>query len=213
MPILMWWFPAVVEERETSTTTTTFPDGSTQSTTQTVRSRVPLTVDKEFVKSVPGVLKIVQMFLCFLAFLLSKIGWCFMTCGAYNFFGFVTMTSLLYELWTFLWYLTHGYMMISRVCWEKVDFIGTCVVIGLNLLASIILAAQAYDGTGSAAAAFGFFATFSFIAGAYVTWKLWKEGQEKVRIAKLEAQAAAGSPDFEEGSPPPYDSAINPNAI
>ncbi|XP_035659239.1 uncharacterized protein LOC118404280 [Branchiostoma floridae] len=120
MPILMWWFPAVVEERETSTTTTTFPDGTTQSTTQTVRSRVPLTVDKEFVKSVPGVLKIVQMFLCFLAFLLSKIGWCFMTCGAYNFFGFVTMTSLLYELWTFLWYLTHGYMMISRVCWEKV---------------------------------------------------------------------------------------------
>ncbi|KAL3064975.1 hypothetical protein OYC64_001085 [Pagothenia borchgrevinki] len=122
-------------------------------------------VPSENLDTVCFALKVLQVLLSLVAFVLEEVVSSCLSCSALYFFEFVSCTAFLFTLLLVILLSTplHGRVGIS--CWPKLDFVYTAVMGLLFLIASIVFAA---DNGGSkeemTAVAFGFLATMMFFS-------------------------------------------------
>ncbi|CAN9514512.1 unnamed protein product [Ophioblennius macclurei] len=110
-------------------------------------------------------LKVVQVLLSLVAFVLEEAVLTCISCTPLYFFEFVSCSAFLFTLLLLLLLSTKLHQRIGVTCWPQLDFIYTAVIAAFLFISSIVFAA---DNTGSglerAAVAFGFLAALAFAA-------------------------------------------------
>ncbi|KAM9309451.1 CKLF-like MARVEL transmembrane domain-containing protein 6 [Pholidichthys leucotaenia] len=121
-------------------------------------------VDSEHLDRTRFFLKIAEVILSFIAFVLEEsIGSCF-HCNALYFFEFVSCTAFLFTFLLLILLSTNLYSKVGISCWPTVDFSYTGIIAVLLLIASIVFVAEnSRTNLESLAVAFGFFATLAFV--------------------------------------------------
>uniref|UniRef100_V9KQW4 CKLF-like MARVEL transmembrane domain-containing protein 4 n=1 Tax=Callorhinchus milii TaxID=7868 RepID=V9KQW4_CALMI len=141
-----------------------------QATTESLPARSWLRTS--YLRSRLGLLKLAEVVLSLLAFILEELVQNCLKCNALYFFEFVSCSAFLLTLLLLLMMATSLMDKLDRVNWFKVDFFYTALIALLFLLASIVFAAL-NDGTGleKASVAFGFLATIAFIVDTVLQYK------------------------------------------
>ncbi|KAJ7365072.1 CKLF-like MARVEL transmembrane [Desmophyllum pertusum] len=125
-----------------------------------------------YIKSIPGILKIVEFFTLMLAFALAGSIRYYGTWGEMSFFLFVTIMSWLLVIAVFVLFALNLISKINlNINWNIPVLVFAAVVVLLLLISSALLADNARKfrhDTLSAGAAFGFISMFVFIGDAVV---------------------------------------------
>ncbi|XP_067868230.1 CKLF-like MARVEL transmembrane domain-containing protein 6 [Heterodontus francisci] len=110
-----------------------------------------------------GILKVLEVILSFLAFVLEEVVENCMNCHALYFFEFVSCSAFLLTFFLLIILTTPLKRKVNRVNWTQVDFWYTAVIAIFFFIASIVFAAL-NDGSGveKASVAFGFLASIAF---------------------------------------------------
>ncbi|XP_078583717.1 MARVEL domain-containing protein 1-like [Branchiostoma floridae x Branchiostoma japonicum] len=141
-------------------------------------------INVEYIQSLSGILKILQLFLGFIAWVcIAASGYC---CGE-EFVMFVEVTAW---LTTILLLVVHLLMLqtkapMSALPWPFIEFcyhagvtlmyfIAACVVAATTGNRSTLWAAW-YNSTYSAASAFSFFTTIAYGIDTYLSFQAWRE--------------------------------------
>lgn len=109
-------------------------------------------------------IKVLEVLLSFVAFILEEVVSSCISCSALYFFEFVSCTAFLFTLLLLVLLATTLHARVGIACWPKVDFVYTAAIAVLFLLASIIFASD--NGSSpieKGAVAFGFLATALFV--------------------------------------------------
>ncbi|XP_078663852.1 plasmolipin-like [Branchiostoma floridae x Branchiostoma belcheri] len=141
-------------------------------------------IDVEYIKTFPGILKIIELFLGFIAWVcIASSGYC---CGE-NFVMFVEVTAWLTTILLLLVHVLtlHTKAPLSALPWPFIEFcyhagvtlmyfIAACVVSASTGNRSTVWAAW-YNSTYSAASAFSFFTTMAYGLDTYLSFSAWRE--------------------------------------
>ncbi|XP_078091633.1 CKLF-like MARVEL transmembrane domain-containing protein 6 [Mustelus asterias] len=143
-------------------------DGVYQSTTEPIHNRGSC-LQLGYLKTLRGKLKLLQVILSFVAFILEEVVNSCMNCHALYFFEFVSCSAFLLTTFLLIILITSLKMKLDRINWGTVDFTYTAVISSFFLIASIIFATQ-NDGSSleRASVTFGFLATIAFIVDVAV---------------------------------------------
>ncbi|KAL4705333.1 hypothetical protein ACJJTC_019019 [Scirpophaga incertulas] len=153
-----------------------FPGQHTTTTTVTSSTVVQTNIrfDPQYVRTIPGILKIVQV-LC------SLLGFICIQCSRLNtlskgvFFSWISMIAFWFTgilLWLYLFHLVEKFYKIP---WLKMEF-GFCALWTFLYLLASILAVTVHDNAHSAAAFFGFVCMFAYAVDAFVKWRAARAG-------------------------------------
>ncbi|XP_041040766.1 CKLF-like MARVEL transmembrane domain-containing protein 6 [Carcharodon carcharias] len=153
-------------------------------------------------------LKVLQVVLSFVAFILEEIVYSCMNCHALYFFEFVSCSAFLLTTFLLIILTTSLRNKLNRISWPTVDFVYTAVIAVFFLIASIVFAAL-NDGTAveGASVAFGFLATIAFTLDVVLHYKReglpWKKKEDKPADSKKVPENVKGEtePLNEPGNP------------
>ncbi|PVD20618.1 hypothetical protein C0Q70_18776 [Pomacea canaliculata] len=141
-------------------------------------------VDRTYVKSIIGVLKVVIAILSLIAFVCCASGRSDVCdkefSSTYNYFEFVSISAFLtiISLWFFFVLTLHRRICFKLIPWVFVDLIYCVVYIIMYVIADIVLAAQTCGkGSNEAGAVFGFFTVAAFVAHAVFTFLQWRRSR------------------------------------
>ncbi|XP_066265581.1 CKLF-like MARVEL transmembrane domain-containing protein 8 [Branchiostoma lanceolatum] len=156
-------------------------------TATTTTANMPISapmVDVEYIKTIPGILKIVELFLGFIAWVcIASSGYC---CGE-NFVMFVEVTAWLATILLLVVHLLtlHNKAPLSALPWPFIEFCYHAGVTLMYFIAACVVAATTgnratvwaawYNSTYSAASAFAFFTTIAYGIDAYLSFACWRE--------------------------------------
>ncbi|KAM9431887.1 CKLF-like MARVEL transmembrane domain-containing protein 6 [Clarias gariepinus] len=117
-------------------------------------------------------LKVLEVLLSFVAFVLEESVNSCTSCSALYFFEFVSCTAFLFTLLLLILLSTPLHMKVGINCWPKLDFVYSVLIFLLLIIASIAFAAN-NNGTGleNATVGFGFIASFTFLADVLVFYR------------------------------------------
>lgn len=130
----------------------------------------------DYIRTIPGILKIVEMVLDVIVFICSVIPWW----PPEGWIGFVSMSALLTTLIIFLLYL---FGVIHRLpAWRVLlEFIYYCVFSVFYLIAAIVAASYAkYHSSIAACTFFAFAATAIYAVDTYFQFRAWRTGQAEM---------------------------------
>ncbi|XP_076028028.1 CKLF-like MARVEL transmembrane domain-containing protein 6 [Genypterus blacodes] len=131
-----------------------------------------LLVPSENLEKLRVLIKILQVLLSLVAFVLEEVVNSCFSCSALYFFEFISCTAFLFTLLLLILLFTTLRTKVGITCWPQVDFIYTAVIFIFFLIASIVFAA---DNTKTSlelsAVAFGFLASFAFLVDLLFFWK------------------------------------------
>ncbi|XP_051575871.1 CKLF-like MARVEL transmembrane domain-containing protein 6 [Myxocyprinus asiaticus] len=142
----------------------TDPDPVYNATTvQEPKSKKWLIVPSENLGKVGFVIKIIEVLLSFVAFVLEEVVSNCSSCGPLYFFEFVSCTAFLFTLSLLILLATTLHQRVGIRCWPSLDFVYTTAMAFLFLFASVVFAAV-NGGTGleQTSVAFGFLATMAY---------------------------------------------------
>ncbi|XP_051922503.1 CKLF-like MARVEL transmembrane domain-containing protein 6 [Hippocampus zosterae] len=118
------------------------------------------------------IIKLLEVLLSLVAFILEEMVSVCINCAALEFFEFVSCTSFLFTPLLLILLYTKVHHGLGITCWPSLDFVYTMVIAFLFLIASIVFAAINGGTTlEKSAAAFGFLATFAFMADLFLFWR------------------------------------------
>ncbi|XP_056236763.1 CKLF-like MARVEL transmembrane domain-containing protein 6 [Seriola aureovittata] len=108
--------------------------------------------------------KVSEVLLSFVAFILEEVVNSCVSCSALYFFEFVSCTAFLFTLLLLILLSTSLHNRVGITCWSNLDFIYTCAIALFFGISSVAFAAQ-NSGTDleKSAVAFGFLAMAAFI--------------------------------------------------
>lgn len=157
-------------------------------------------IDRAYVKSLVGILKVVIAILSLIAFICCASGRS-ENCddeysSTYNFFEFVSISCFLtiLFLWFFFVLTLHTRVFFKIIPWMLVELIYLAVYALFYVLASIIIAAQACGkDSNKAAAAFGFFTFFAIVGHGFLTFREWRSS----RSQSSAGAASTSSPQYD----------------
>ncbi|KAK7115286.1 CKLF-like MARVEL transmembrane domain-containing protein 4 isoform X2 [Littorina saxatilis] len=159
-------------------------------------------IDRAYVKSLVGVLKIVVAIISLIAFICCASGRSIHCDHAYsstyNFFEFVSISCFLtiVALWFFFVLTADKRVFFKVVPWRLVELIYLAVYALFYLIGFIVIAAQACGkDSNKAAAAFGFFALAGICAHGYFTFKEWREGRTQAATTTTNTSAPQYDPE------------------
>ncbi|KAG7274224.1 hypothetical protein CRUP_007661 [Coryphaenoides rupestris] len=117
--------------------------------------------------------KLAEVLLSFLAFVLEEVLTSCLNCGVLYFFEFISCTAFLFTLLLLILLATNLHSRVGITCWPTLDFIYTAVI-GLMFFFASCAFAAVNGGTSleHAAMSFGFLATLAFLADLVLYWKL-----------------------------------------
>ncbi|XP_054476933.1 CKLF-like MARVEL transmembrane domain-containing protein 6 [Anoplopoma fimbria] len=109
-------------------------------------------------------IKVIEVLLSFVAFIMEEMINSCSSCGPLYFFEFISCTAFLFTLLLLVLLYTCLHSRVGITCWAKLDFGYTAFIGVAFLLSSIIFTASNSDTTlERSAAAFGFLASLMFI--------------------------------------------------
>lgn len=159
---------ATTEPVYNTTTTTT-----TTAAAQATKSKKWLNVPSENLETIRFAMKVVEMFLSFVTFLMEEIVSHCVSCGALYFFEFVSCTAFLFTLLLLILLATSLHQRVGINCWPTLDFTYTSGMAVMFLIASIVFAADnGQTGLEKGAVVFGFMSTLVFFADSAYFMKL-----------------------------------------
>ncbi|XP_041649978.1 CKLF-like MARVEL transmembrane domain-containing protein 6 [Cheilinus undulatus] len=123
------------------------------------------TVPSDLLEMPRFIIKVLQVVLSFLAFILEEVVNSCLNCTALYFFEFVSCTAFLFTLLLLVLLSTNLHSRVGITCWPKLDFVYTALIALLFFIASIVFAADNGNSTvEQVAVAFGFLASIAFLA-------------------------------------------------
>ncbi|GCB74677.1 CKLF-like MARVEL transmembrane domain-containing protein 6 [Scyliorhinus torazame] len=163
----------------------------------------------DYLKSRQGILKVVQVILSFVAFILEELVNSCVNCHVLYFFEFVSCSAFLLTTFLLIILATCLKSKLDRINWRIVDFTYTAVILFFFMLASIVFATH-NDGSGveKMAVAFGFLASIAFALDVFLhLWQQglpWKEKKDKPAESNKGTGNVKGEtePLNEPGNPP-----------
>ncbi|XP_076806234.1 CKLF-like MARVEL transmembrane domain-containing protein 4 [Clavelina lepadiformis] len=139
-----------------------------------------IVVDMKFVKSLAGLLKIVEwIFSVVVAICVGLVGKCPNTCAPVNFMQFVAISAIIFTTILIIVYALALQPKIPFIYWPLTDLINCIAFFVLYLIASSILAANTFSDSDKAAIAFGFFCTTSFAVSTWLAYKAFSIDRRK----------------------------------
>ncbi|KAM3959127.1 MARVEL domain-containing protein 1 [Aphomia sociella] len=173
-----------------------FPGQHTTTTTVTSSTTVQtnLRFDPAYVKTIPGILKVVQVassLLGFICILCSRLSYA--SKGTY--FSWISMIAFWFTGILLGFYLFHMVEKFYKIPWLKMEF-GFCSIWTLLYLIAAILATTVHDNPHSAAAFFGFVATLAYAIDAYLKWREVRAGglAQGTRVVSKQTTSTVESP-------------------
>lgn len=149
-------------------------------------------VPYEHLDKVRFIIKVLEVLLSLVAFVLEEVVNSCIKCGALYFFEFVSCTAFLFTLLLLILLSTNLHQKVNISCWPKLDLIYTGIIALLFFIASIVFAAENSNKTlEKVAVAFGFMATLAFAADVALFVKT--SGFLFLRGRKSEASGASPS--------------------
>jgi len=194
--------------------------GGATTTTQThvTSSRVVVVqpyFDVNYLRTIPGILKIAQLVLMLIAFILAAAAWSsgYLVVTGYTYSGytmgsagwtkFVTITGFIITLILLFLYLFHLIERLYQVNWLFAELI-YCVVVAVCLFISgaIMIPYANYDGTRGACTFFCWVAMVAYLADAFFKFKSWRNGEvaQGVKPSVTSSSTVVTGP----ARPPPY---------
>ncbi|XP_017569908.1 CKLF-like MARVEL transmembrane domain-containing protein 6 [Pygocentrus nattereri] len=123
------------------------------------------TVPSENLSTVRCCIKVVEVLLSFVAFVLEEVVDNCMSCAPLYFFEFVSCTAFLFTLLLLILLITQLHKKVGITCWQHLDFGYTLLILVFFFIASIAYMA---DNSGKqvekSAVVFGFLASVAFLA-------------------------------------------------
>ncbi|XP_051999271.1 CKLF-like MARVEL transmembrane domain-containing protein 6 [Xyrauchen texanus] len=152
---------------------TTEPVYNQTTTVQEPISKKWLVVPSENLGKIGFGIKIVEVLLSFVAFVLEEVVSNCSSCGPLYFFEFVSCTAFFFTLLLLILLATTLHKRVGINCWPSVDFGYTVAMAFLFFIASVVFVAD-NGGTSleSAAVIFGFLATLAFVFDFIFFWKM-----------------------------------------
>ncbi|XP_043117375.1 CKLF-like MARVEL transmembrane domain-containing protein 6 [Puntigrus tetrazona] len=136
---------------------------NTTTTAQEPKSRKWIIVPSENLDKVRLFIKVLEVLLSFVAFVMEEIVSNCSQCGPLYFFEFVSCTAFLFTLLLLILLATPLHQRVGINSWPALDFFYTAIMAILFLLASIVFAADnGQTDLERGAVAFGFMATVVF---------------------------------------------------
>ncbi|KAK3541432.1 hypothetical protein QTP86_025550 [Hemibagrus guttatus] len=116
--------------------------------------------------------KVMEVLLSFVAFILEEVVSSCTSCSALYFFEFVSCTAFLFTLLLLILLSTPLHQKVGISCWPKLDF-GYSLLIGVLLIIASITFAASNSGSEveGATVAFGFLASFAFLTDVVIFYK------------------------------------------
>ncbi|XP_071325199.1 CKLF-like MARVEL transmembrane domain-containing protein 6 [Trachinotus anak] len=163
-------------------------------------------VPSEHLDKIRFLVKILEVLLSFVAFILEEVVSACDNCTALYFFEFVSCTAFLFTLLLLILLSTQLHSRVGIPCWPSLDFFYTAGIALFFFISSIAFAAQNGDTTlERSAVAFGFMAMLAFIADVALFIKTrgfpWKKGG-KPESSNGGPAVAAAQPETEKLNPP-----------
>jgi len=174
-----------------------FPQAHTTHTTTTTTTTVTggrVHLDVSYIKTVPGILRMVEIVLCIILFICSvsacSAGYSFGECGWGAFVGF--MGFILVIAWL-LFYLFHIHEMAANVPWLLIELIFYTIWTFFLLVAGIalaVLSSRFANGYGSAskvssgAGAASFFAFAAAVVFGFQTFLIFRDWRSRSVAAR-----------------------------
>lgn len=152
-----------------------FPSSHTTTTT-TTSTRVtiaPCQFDPSYVRTVPGILKIVQMVADILGFICVVSSRDSYHSGWYD---FVAMTGFLLTGTLLLFYFFHLIERLHMLPWLLIEFIYCTLWTLFFFISAVLVATRPYTGGYIAGAVFGFVATVAYGYDAFLKFMGWRSG-------------------------------------
>ncbi|XP_023954139.1 CKLF-like MARVEL transmembrane domain-containing protein 4 [Bicyclus anynana] len=150
-----------------------------QHTTTTVTSsttvQTNIRFDPSYVKTVPGVLKVVQVscsLLGFICILVSKFG----SLAQGTYFNWIAMIAFWFTGILLGLYLFHIVEKFYKIPWLKIEFVFTALWTLLYLIAAILVGTAYYDNAHTAATFFGSVATVAYALDAVLKFTAVRAG-------------------------------------
>lgn len=121
------------------------------------------TVPNSFLDKSRCFVKVFEVLLSFVAFILEEVVTSCVSCGSLYFFEFVSCTAFLFTALLLFLLCSKWHTRVGIDCWPTLDFCYTSVVLGLFFVASIaFLADNGGTDLEKAAVAFGILSTLAF---------------------------------------------------
>ncbi|XP_055346331.1 plasmolipin-like isoform X2 [Paramacrobiotus metropolitanus] len=166
-----------------------YPASAGGATTTTVTTTRVVAVqpyfDHSYVRSIPGILKLVQLLLMLIAFILAAAAWSsdwryflHYCIGSAGWAKFVTITGFIITLILLCLYLFHLIERLYQVNWLFVELIYCGIVAILLFIAGAVMIPYAeVDGTRGACTFFCWLAMLAYGADAFFKFKSWRNGE------------------------------------
>ncbi|XP_028173346.1 CKLF-like MARVEL transmembrane domain-containing protein 4 [Ostrinia furnacalis] len=153
-----------------------FPGQHTTTTTVTSNTVVQtnLRFDPLYLKTIPGILKLIQVVSSLVGFICIQASW-LSYLGKSVYFSWVAMIAFWFTGILLGLYLFHMVEKFYKIPWLKIE-LGFCAVWTFLYLLAAILAVTVHSDAHSAAAFFGFVAMFAYAADAYLKWRAARAG-------------------------------------
>ncbi|KAI5742294.1 hypothetical protein M8J77_005832 [Diaphorina citri] len=145
-----------------NTTTTTVTSTSTSVQTD-------IRFDDTYLRTVPGLLKMIQIVLNLIGFILISMSMYSMYFRA-NFFNTVAMFGFWFTGILLVLYLFHIIEKLYKIPWLKIEFVYCSILAAFYFIASILCASWATHSTFGVAAIFGFCATGAYAYDAWIKY-------------------------------------------
>lgn len=145
--------------------------GSTPTTPSTPTSVVRF--DKGYIKTLPGILKIVQLLSNLIAFICIKVSLSAWVSAI--FYNLLYWFGILITGFLLLCYIFHIVEKYDRMPWLKLEFF-YCDAMVVAYVVTSIIAATIGENAGYAVGFFGLVATIAYGMDAYLKYKAWKRG-------------------------------------
>ncbi|KAF2357298.1 Marvel domain [Trinorchestia longiramus] len=168
-----------------------FPDA--HMTTTTTRVTPTLRFDPSYIRTIPGIIKIVEMILNLIGYISISVSINALHSRA-EWFGFVSMTGFWLTGFLLVFYVMHVIEKFHMVPWLKIELGYTALWTFFYFTAS--LAAALWGGYYEAyavAAFFGFAAMLLYGADAFLKFRAWRAGD----IAQGEQTVQMGPPELQ----------------
>nr|XP_032529535.1 CKLF-like MARVEL transmembrane domain-containing protein 4 isoform X1 [Danaus plexippus plexippus] len=155
---------------------TSFPGQHTTTTTVTSNTTVQTNIrfDPSYVRSIPGILKVVQVVFSLLGFICIQFSH-FNNASKGLFFSWISMIAFWFTGILLGFYLFHIVEKFYKIPWLKIELLFTALWTFLYLLAAV-LAVTVHDNPHAAAAFFGFSCTLAYCVDAYLKWRAARAG-------------------------------------
>ncbi|XP_077071105.1 CKLF-like MARVEL transmembrane domain-containing protein 6 [Siphateles boraxobius] len=134
-------------------------------TEQQPKTRKWLNVPSENLETIRFGIKVIEVLLSFVAFVMEEVVSNCSHCGPLYFFEFVSCTAFLFTMLLLILLATTLHKKVGIDIWPTLDFVYTTAMAFLFLIASVVFAADnGQTGLEKGTVAFGFMATIAFFA-------------------------------------------------